>query len=127
MFEIVKDSGTVTTLASFSGANGTKPYASLIEDASGNLFGTTEYGGASGDGAVFEIVGGSGTITMLASFNSTNGQNPCAGLVEDAAGNLFGTAYKGGALNYGTVFEIVNGSGRDHHSGLPSTTVTCLS
>ena len=47
---------TLTTLVSFSGANGTVPAGSLIADASGDLFGTTVLGGANGDGSVFEIV-----------------------------------------------------------------------
>ena len=67
------------------------PLAGLVEDSSGNLFGTTDDGGASGDGTVFELQPGSGTITTLASFNGTNGANPEAGLIEDSSGNLFGT------------------------------------
>ena len=50
-------------------------------------------GGASGDGTVFEVAAGSGTITTLASFNGTNGASPDGGLVEDSSGNLFGTTY----------------------------------
>lgn len=46
----------LTTLASFKGANGANPYGTLIEDGSGNLFGTTSTGGANGDGTVFELV-----------------------------------------------------------------------
>ena len=46
VFEIVNGSGTITTLASFNGTNGFDPEASLIEDSSGNLFGTTDGGGA---------------------------------------------------------------------------------
>src|SRR5271165_5442956 len=56
----------------------------------GNLFGTTQSGGANGDGTVFELAAGSGTITTLASFNGTNGANPETGLVRDPRGNLFG-------------------------------------
>ncbi len=73
-------------------------------DASGNLYGTAEYGGASGDGVVFEY-SPSGVIQVLASFNGTNGANPQAGLVMDASGNLYGTTTYGGASNDGTIFE----------------------
>ena len=46
VFELAAGSGAITTLASFNGTNGANPVAGLIEDSSGNLFGTTEYGGA---------------------------------------------------------------------------------
>ena len=56
VFEVVAGSGAVTTLATFTGSNGATPYMSnLIADANGNLFGTTEYGGASGQGTIFEL------------------------------------------------------------------------
>jgi uncharacterized repeat protein (TIGR03803 family) len=99
-----------TTLVSFSGANGENPYAGLITDAAGNLFGTTQQGGANGDGTVYEITkaaGGYATApTILVSFDGANGSNLVAGLIADAAGNLFGTTVGGGANNDGTVFEI---------------------
>ena len=94
-----------------STANGANPFGGLVEDSSGNLFGTTALGGTSNDGTVFEVAAGSGTITTLASFNGTNGGSPYAGLVEDSSGNLFGTTTLGGANNDGTVFEIAAGSG----------------
>jgi uncharacterized repeat protein (TIGR03803 family) len=111
VFEVASGSGTITTIATFNGANGANPCAGLIEDSSGNLFGTAYQGGANGAGTVFEVIAGSGTITTLATFNGTNGANPCAGLVEDSSGNLFGTTQAGGASNDGTVFEVLAGSG----------------
>ena len=101
---------SVTTLASFTGINGAYPYAGLVRDSSGNLFGTTYYDGASLSGTVIELAHGSTSITALASFNSTNGSSPYAGLVMDSSGDLFGTTYAGGASYIGTVFEIANGS-----------------
>ena len=109
VFEVVADSGTITTLASFNGANGSRPNTGLIEDSSGNLFGTAAGGGASNDGTVFELTAGSGAITTLASFNGSNGANPNSDLVEDGSGNLFGTT--GGASETGTVFAVAAGSG----------------
>jgi uncharacterized repeat protein (TIGR03803 family) len=118
VFEIAKTSGsyasTPTTLVSFNGTNGKDP-GGLIADAAGDLFGTTEVGGAGGAGTVFEIPfnGGkyAGTPTTLASFNGTNGLDPYAGVIADAAGDLFGTT-EGGLSTDGTVFELVNdGSG----------------
>ena len=118
VFEIVKGSGTITTLASFNGTNGAYPQAGLVEDSSGNLFGTTYGGGASNYGTVFEIVNGSGTITTLASFNGTNGADPEAGLIEDSSGNLFGTTYDGGADRDRHGVRDCQGERHDHHPGL---------
>ena len=80
-------------------------------DSSGNLYGMTYSGGASGDGTVFELAKGSGTITTLASFNGADGSNPLGSLIMDSGGNLYGTTGGGGTYNSGTVFEVVAGSG----------------
>ena len=114
MFELVNHGGgnyTPTTLLSFTGANGEFPFAGLIADAAGDLFGTTATGGASGDGTVFELVnhgGGNYTPTTLLSFTGANGEFPFAGLIADAAGDLFGTTSQGGTNGDGTVFEITD-------------------
>jgi hypothetical protein len=114
VFEIAKTGGgyasTPTTLATFNGTNGVEPQGSLIMDAAGDIFGTTEFGGASNDGTVFEIAktgsGYTSTPTILFSFNGTNGANPFAGLIADAAGDLFSTTSQGGANGAGTAFEL---------------------
>ena len=111
VFEVVAGSGTITTLASFNGINGVVPQGGLVEDSSGDLFGTTAAGGSGGGGTVFEVVAGSGTITTLASFNGINGVGPQGGLVEDSSGDLFGTTAAGGPGGNGTVFEVAAGSG----------------
>jgi uncharacterized repeat protein (TIGR03803 family) len=111
VFELAKGSSTIHTLASFSGTNGANPYAGLIMDGSGNLYGTTSAGGASGDGTVFELAKGSGTIHTLATFSGATGQQPYGGVIMDGIGNLYGTTWKGGTYNYGTVFELAKGSG----------------
>ena len=112
MFEVAAGSGAVTTLASFNGtSNGCTPYSGLVADSSGNLYGTTMYGGSAGDGTVFEVAAGSSAITTLASFNGTNGANPYGSLVVDSSGNLFGTTGHGGPGNIGTVFKVAVGSG----------------
>ena len=112
VYEIAKGSGTVTTLASLDGANGQNTSATLVMDASGNLYGTATYGGAFGYGTVFELAKGSGTITTLASFNETNGDYPVAGLVMDKGGNLYGTAQWSNGATSGLVFEVKKGSHR---------------
>jgi uncharacterized repeat protein (TIGR03803 family) len=109
IFSFDPSNGTITTLASFNGANGASPEGSLIADAAGNLYGTASSGGANDAGAVFELAAGSGTITALASFSglaNVNGGGPSYGVVADSSGNLFGTT-SGGT---GTVFELT-GSG----------------
>jgi uncharacterized repeat protein (TIGR03803 family) len=100
----------LTSLVSFDGTNGANPADALIMDSSGNLYGTTEHGGAYNDGTVFEVT--SGTITRLASFNGTNGANPAGALIMDSSGNLYGATTTGGASSDGTVFELAKGSGR---------------
>jgi uncharacterized repeat protein (TIGR03803 family) len=111
IFEVAHGSGTITTLTSFNGANGQYPIGALVMDGSGNLYGATNAGGASGDGTVFEVAHGSGTVTTLASFNGTNGENPEGGLLMDGNGNLYGVTVVGGASNAGTVYELAPGSG----------------
>src|SRR5208282_2071124 len=110
VFELVNKGGgsyTLNTLVSFNCATGPcVPVGGVIADAAGNLFGTTHNGGANtvgnslGIGTVFELVnkgGGSYTLTTLVSFNNTAGRVPLAGLIADAAGNLFGTTEIGPA------------------------------
>ena len=63
-------------------------------------------GGGTGDGTVFEVAAGSGSIVTLASFNGSNGSTPLGGLAEDSSHNLFGTTSEGGASGGGTVFEL---------------------
>jgi uncharacterized repeat protein (TIGR03803 family) len=104
-----------TVLQSFVGAEGASPTAGLVRDGSGNLFGTTQSGGANGFGTVFELVNSSGTYSEKVLYSFTNsagdGAIPVAGLILDGSGNLFGTTYRGGTNNSGTVFELVNSSG----------------
>jgi uncharacterized repeat protein (TIGR03803 family) len=96
-----------------NGTDGAYPAAGVIFDAAGNLYGTTSLGGTYAYGTVFELtptIGGSWIETVLYSFGGgTDGDGPLAGLIFDAAGNLYGTTYSGGAfVSYGTVFEITN-------------------
>jgi len=111
VFEVANGSHTPTVLAGFNSTNGYGSDAGLALDQSGDLYGTTQDGGASGDGTLFGIASGSKTITPLASFNGTNGTDPLAGLVLNAQGTvMYGTASGGGASGYGTVFERARGS-----------------
>src|ERR1022692_3971273 len=98
------------------GTDGAEPYAGLIFDAAGNLYGTTSVGGTSNTGTVFELTpaaGGTWTEKVLHSFNNdgTDGLEPYAGLILDAAGNLYGTTQDGGTAFTGTVFELTPAAG----------------
>ena len=81
------------------------PYAGLIQDSAGNLYGTTHGGGASSVGTVYKLEP-SGAFTVLHSFNYSDGAYPYAGLVRDSAGTLYGTTQSGGASGGGVVFAI---------------------
>jgi uncharacterized repeat protein (TIGR03803 family) len=105
----ITPSGTETVLYSFAGgsSDGSLPAASLIQGSDGNFYGTTEAGGAHGDGTVFKITP-SGTETVLYSFagGSSDGSLPAAGLIQGSDGNFYGTTEAGGAGTVGTVFKI---------------------
>jgi uncharacterized repeat protein (TIGR03803 family) len=94
-------------LYSFAGGtDGANPSAGLIQDSSGNLYGTTYKGGTAGFGAVFKITS-AGSESVLYSFaGGTDGANPLAGLIQDSTGNLYGTTYGGGTTSVGTVFKL---------------------
>lgn len=102
--------GKETVLYRFTGgADGSLPAAPLIQDASGNLYGTTAEGGNSGAGVIFKL-DTAGKETVLYSFTGgKDGAFPLAGLVRDSAGNLYGTALEGGRTNNGTVFKLAAG------------------
>jgi uncharacterized repeat protein (TIGR03803 family) len=105
-----------TGLYAFTGGtDGGVPYAGLVIDSSGNLYGTTNQGGpstgtgcSSGCGVVFEFSPGSSgySETILYSLTTTTGAGPSAPLSRDSSGNLFGTTFYGGTDNIGTVFEV---------------------
>ena len=123
VYEIAKGSTAITTLASFTGANGTNPSGGVTFDSSGNLFGTTYAGGVNSDGTVYEIAKGSTAITTLATFTGANGADPVAGVTFDSSGNLFGTTTSGGVNGDGTVYEIA-GAGSPAAVPEASTTVS---
>ena len=117
VFELVNSSGTYTQgiLHDFGATGDGLGPSGLLMDSSGNLYGTTGSGGASGAGIAYELVnsGGNYSEKILYSFGATtsDGVNPSSSLIMDLAGNLYGTTLAGGASGFGTVFELVNSSG----------------
>jgi uncharacterized repeat protein (TIGR03803 family) len=114
VFELSKK-GVETVLFAFNGGSaGATPYGGLLEDNSGDLFGTTSAGGgAAGGGTVFEIAADGSEHTLYTFRGGNDGLLPQAGLVADAAGNLYGTTEFGGSGNCspyangcGTLFKI---------------------
>jgi uncharacterized repeat protein (TIGR03803 family) len=107
VFELTP-SGTETILHSFN-KNGTDGYfasAGLALDTKGNLYGTTQLGGAHDEGTVFKLTP-TGKETILHSFGEgKDGTTPLAGLIFDTEGNLYGTTATGGTYNLGTVFKL---------------------
>jgi uncharacterized repeat protein (TIGR03803 family) len=95
-------------------ADGTMPTSDLIGDGMGNLYGTTQSGGANtgscapfGCGTIFKV-DRAGNETVLHSFTGTDGDIPTGGLTRDSVGNLYGTTYFGGGGGQGTVFKLDN-------------------
>ncbi len=112
-------------LHSFNAGDGSYPVAALIADQSGNLYGTTRYGGANGQGTVFELTNSNGVWneTILYSFaGGSDGASPAASVVFDPAGNLYGTTRLGGPDNAGTVFKLSSSNGAWKESVLYSFT-----
>jgi uncharacterized repeat protein (TIGR03803 family) len=101
-------SGKETVLYSFTGgADGSLPYAGLVMDTSGNLYGTTRAGGSSDAGTVFVVNPNTRQETVLHSFTGQpDGAAPFSGLIMDKSGNLFGTTFAGGSANDGTVYKV---------------------
>jgi uncharacterized repeat protein (TIGR03803 family) len=109
VFKLAPD-GTETVLYNFCSENncsdGIDPTSRLIRDTSGNLYGTTGYGGTYNKGVVFKLAP-DGTETVLYAFTGgSDGAEPIAGVIEDQSGNLYGTTYSGGAFGGGVVFKV---------------------
>jgi uncharacterized repeat protein (TIGR03803 family) len=125
VFELTPGAGGLWTQKSLhlfgaDGGDGTHPRFGLFLDTSGNLYGTTPYGGVFGDkengGVAFELTlesDGSWAETVLHNYGSTatDGDLPWGGLISDAAGNLYGVTSQGGSSDAGTIFQLVSKPG----------------
>jgi|HubBroStandDraft_1064217.scaffolds.fasta_scaffold02830_4 uncharacterized repeat protein (TIGR03803 family) len=114
VYQLTPEAGgnwTYETLYEFQGgSDGLVPVGNIIFDADGNLYGVTGSGGTHGFGTVYELspsTGGEWTHTVLYSFKAEpDGNSPDAGLIMDAAGDLYGTTRSGGNNFMGTVFKL---------------------
>lgn len=104
-----------SVLYSFSGGmDGANPYAGLLLDTAGNLYGTTYGGGAYSVGTVFELTQGANgqwTEKVIHTFNGQDGNSPAGGLVFDRKGNLYGVTLGGGDHGFGVVYKFTRGAG----------------
>ncbi len=94
-----------------SGVSGPPAYpkGDLVQGSDGLLYGTTVHGGSNNQGTIFRVTT-NGMLTVLISFDGTNGSHPMAGLLQGSDGNFYGTtAYGGTTGNNGTVFQMTPG------------------
>jgi uncharacterized repeat protein (TIGR03803 family) len=101
--------GSITLQASFDSSNGSGPYAALTAAGNGLYYGTTFYGGANNQGAIFSFDSATGSITILDSFDGSNGADPSAALTAAGNGLYYGTTRFGGANGGGTIFAFDSG------------------
>lgn len=100
---------TESPICVFGGTDGASPFSGVVFDSAGNLYGTTNSGGANGYGTVYKLSpSGSGwTESTLYSFDLTNsGGSPYGGVILDSAGNLYGGTSSGGTGSGGTIFQL---------------------
>jgi|GEM_PF-1624496 len=102
---------TYTSLHDFNPyAQGSHPHGSLVLASDGKYYGTTQYGGQYGSGAIFRI-DSTGTWTTLYSFAAPGGVMPSGSLVQGSDGALYGTTIAGGVSNGGVIFRFVPATG----------------
>ena len=94
----VDAAGKETVLYSFDGKHGQDPVAGLVQDAQGNLYGTTEMGGSAGLGTAFKLTS-TGKETVLHNFDGgATGSLPKGRFLRDSSGNLYSTTFREGTL-----------------------------
>ncbi len=118
IFRLSSGSYKETVLRELNGAgNGCRIESGVVLDSAGNLYGTASYCGANNEGTVYQLKhsGSNYGFKVILQFNGPNGVFPyerSGHLAVDSAGNVYGTAYEGGAqqFGFGTVFKLAAGS-----------------
>jgi uncharacterized repeat protein (TIGR03803 family) len=118
---VMKHSGSkwteslIHSFLSTSTTDGYYPYAGLTFDAKGNIYGTTQFGGHSGQGTVFLLTPSNGkwTYRLIHNFaGGSDGAQPLGPITVGANGYYYGTTYYGGkTYNEGTVFRLFEARG----------------
>jgi len=119
VFKIARG-GKLTTIYSFCAqtncADGSQPFAGVVQATDGNFYGTTNVGGDQNTGTVFQITP-SGALTILHDLDGTGGTNPRGGLFQATDGTFYGVTQTGGDLTClapygcGSVFSLDMGLG----------------
>ena len=114
IFRLSQNGTGYTVLYSFLGTGGDASYpaSGLIEGNDGALYGTTYYGGGTGNGTVFRCSKDLTSYTVVHSFTNGDGSGPEATVIQGSDGALYGTTYYGGSLSLGMIFKLnTNGTG----------------
>lgn len=114
VFKVNATTGIVSTMATFTGTTGatkgSQPFAGLASDGLGFLWGSANGGGASSNGTIYKMNIATGAFALLAEFTGSSGAVPGTGptavLINDGAGNMWGTVRQGGTTGFGTIFKI---------------------
>ncbi|MBK8340746.1 MAG: hypothetical protein IPK99_12480 [Flavobacteriales bacterium] len=103
----ITETSTFTKKFEFTQVSGAASKCDLLKATNGKYYGVTELGGAGGFGTVFSYDPATNLYTTLASFNSTNGEQPIRGLVQSTVSSrLYGTCSAGGTNGFGTIFDF---------------------
>ena len=103
VFQITR-TGELTTLHSFDGTDGRRPYGGVVLGQDGHFYGTTS-GGVGDNGKIFRIAP-DGTFTAVTAFSGPDGSRPKGRLLQGSDGCLYGTTEGGGAHSLGTIFKV---------------------
>jgi uncharacterized repeat protein (TIGR03803 family) len=108
VYKLNPDGTGFTVLHNFDlSTTGGLPYAGLLQGADGALYGTTPTGGSSTHGTAYKLNPDGTGFTVLKHFDgNTSGGQPYGGLMQATDGALYGAAYTGGGLGFGTVFRL---------------------
>jgi uncharacterized repeat protein (TIGR03803 family) len=106
LFRYDPATNTEHVLADFGALKIVSANNDLSFDGQGHIIGTSRYGGTSGHGTIFSYDLASQKLSILTSFDGTNGAVVNGNLVADGQGHLYGTTYMGGTSNLGTVFRF---------------------